>query len=512
MKKRYVAAALLMALHACQTRVEPAVSVTPTPQPTAEIDNFIRETMRTKGDFRWAMASDELIWQALRQSDAVLSVGYKPTGVPADLRQTIHTIDIQDADWQQARQQLLNLAFEQERKLNPGLKRDELEAFAETTLPVIDVRVHSLETVKLLRQSPLVRYVEPMGYQPGLTTSSRAKVASSSGCGSNIADIPLNEGQDYTSLSPDTKSAWHHPFHDIRSGWNRSTGAGVKLMLIDTGVSDQQDNLGSAYNQGNSSGRTIEKRVTLAKAWFWSPAETPNDGCGHGTAMAGVLVGPRGTDGAAVGVAYNASLVSVRAAADVLLSESREMKGVADAYVLAGNRADVKITSMSLGSPLYNSQVADAIRYAYNRGKLMFCAGGTSFDWSAGWVGVIFPANMDEVQAITGIKDNLTQRCDDCHQGSQIDFVVVMEKADNGRHVPTLAMSGNPPSTVGGSSAATATTAGMAALVWAQNPGFDRGQVLDKLVQSSSNYPNRSNNFGWGRINVNAALGGSFDE
>lgn len=331
-----------------------------------------------------------------------------------------------------------------------------------------------------------MRYAEPMGYQPGLAANSRAKVASSSGCGSNIADIPLNEGQDYTSLSPDTKSAWHHPFHDIRSGWNRSTGAGVKLMLIDTGVSDQQDNLGNAYNQGNSSGRTIEKRVTLAKAWFWSPAETPNDGCGHGTAMAGVLAGPRGTDGAAVGVAYNASLVSVRAAADVLLSESREMKGVADAYVLAGNRADVKITSMSLGSPLYNSQVADAIRYAYNRGKLMFCAGGTSFDWSAGWIGVTFPANMDEVQAITGIKDNLTQRCDDCHQGSQIDFVVVMEKADNGRHVPTLAMSGNPPSTVGGSSAATATTAGMGALVWAKprlRPGAGFRQTRPVLLQ-----------------------------
>ena len=52
----------------------------------------------------------------------------------------------------------------------------------------------------------------------------------------------------------------------------------------------------------------------------------------------------------------------------------------------------------------------------------------------------------------------------------------------------------------------------MAALVWAQNPGLDRGQVLDKLVRSSSNHPNRSDNFGWGRINADAALGGGFDE
>lgn len=505
MKDKYLIVGLFLTLQGCRFGLEPQAL---SPQSTADVDNFIRETIRTKGDFRWAMASDDMIWQALRQSDAVLSVGYKPATTPVDLRQTIHTINIQDADWQQARQQLLDLIFTEERKLNPSLERGQLEAFAETTLPVIDVRVHSLATVKKLRQSGLMRYVEPMGYQPGQATNSHAKVASSSGCGSNIADIPLYEGQDYTTLLPNTKSPWNYPFHQIGEGWSRSTGQGVKLMLIDTGVSDQQDNLGSAYNQGNSSGRTIEKLVTLGKNWPWSSAETPNDGCGHGTTMAGVMVGPRSTDGAAVGVAYNASLVSVRAAADVLLNESREMKGVADAYVLAGNRADVKITSMSLGSPLYNSQVADAIRYAYNRGKLMFCAGGTSFDMSAGWVGVIFPASMDEVQAITGIKDNLTQRCDACHDGSQIDYVVVMEKAANGRHIPTLAMRGNPPSTVGGSSVATATTAGMAALVWGQNSGLTREQVLDKLTRNSSNFPNRSNTFGWGRINVNAALDG----
>ena len=494
----------LLLFNACQTTLEPVASIT---APTADIDNFIRETMRTNGDFRWAMAPDNIVWQALRESDAVLSVGYKPATVSADLRQTIHTINIQDNAWQQARQQLLDLILAEERKLNPDLKRDELEAFAETTLPVMDIRVHNLSTIQKLRQSSLVRYAEPMGYQPN-QVSNQAKVASSSGCGSNIADIPLFEGQDFNTLSPVARSSWNHPFHGVRDGWNRSTGVGTKILLIDTGVSDQQSALGNDFNQGNSSGRSIEKLVTLGKNWPWSSAETPNDGCGHGTSMAGVLVGPRGANGSAAGVAYNASLVSVRAATDVLLSESREMKGVADAYVIAGNRADVKITSMSLGTILYNSQVADGVRYAYNRGKLMFCAGGTSFGLTAGWVGVIFPASMDEVQAVTGVKDNLTQRCDACHDGSQIDFVVVMEKSSNGRHVPTLAMSGNPPSTVGGSSVATAQTAGMAALVWSQSPGLNREQIVDKLVRASSNYPNKSNTFGWGRINVNNALGG----
>ena len=97
------------------------------------------------------------------------------------------------------------------------------------------------------------------------------------------------------------------------------------------------------------------------------------------TAMSGAAVAPRGTDGNAAGVAYNASLVGVRAATDVFLNASREVKGVSDAYVLAGNRSDIKITSMSLGRITSSGQMKDAIRYAYNRGKLIFCAGGTSF-------------------------------------------------------------------------------------------------------------------------------------
>jgi subtilisin family serine protease len=220
--------------------------------------------------------------------------------------------------------------------------------------------------------------------------------------------------------------------------------------------------------------------------------------------MAGVCAAPRGSDGNAAGIAYNSDLITVRASSDVLIDASREVKGVSDAYVLAGNRSDVRVTSMSLGRITSSSQIADAIQYAYNRGKLIFCAGGTSFGWTAGWVGVIFPATMSETVAVTGVKDN-NSRCDDCHDGSKIDFTVVMEKASNGRHPITTAGTGNQPGTVGGSSVATAQTAGMAALVWARYPSSSRATILDKLVRAGSNYPNRNGNFGWGNIDANEA-------
>jgi hypothetical protein len=80
-----------------------------------------------------------------------------------------------------------------------------------------------------------------------------------------------------------------------------------------------------------------------------------------------------------------------------------------------------------------------------------------------------------------------------------------MEKASTLRNPLTLPMSGDLPSTVGGSSVATASAAGMAALVWSKNPSWSTTQVLNRLITSSSYYPNRNSNFGWGVIDADKA-------
>lgn len=188
------------------------------------------------------------------------------------------------------------------------------------------------------------------------------------------------------------------------------------------------------------------------------------------------------------------------------MDESREVKGASDAFTNAGKRADVKIISMSMGKITSSSQLSDAIEFAYGKGKLIFCAAGTSFGWASGWFGVIFPATMAHVNAVTGVRDNSYKTtCTDCHSGSETDFTVVMEKAVNERHQLTLAMSGDAPATVGGSSVSTATAAGIAALVWSRFPTLTRDQVLNKLVQTSANYPTRSSSLGWGNLNADAA-------
>lgn len=475
---------------------------------TGQIDAFIKEQCKNTGHFVWSSASNIMVWSALQHSDNVLSVGYKPEW-EGNIDNRIHLINIRDADWKNVKDKLLQMILVSEQKLDKSLTLSQLIQWEEDVLPVIDVNVRNPETIKMLRSSKMVRYAEPMGYEPKEAANMALKELSSSGC-SNDPQSGLIAGSDYQTISPNTKQSWNLVYHNIPTAWGRTSGSGVKVFVIDTGCEFDQENLGSAFNQGSSNGRTVEKMVTLPRSTIfgipYGPTETPDDGCGHGTAMAGALSAPRGIDGASCGVAYNCNLVTCRAAEDVFLDASREAKGVANAYINAANRSDVKIISMSMGRITSSSQVTDAINYAYGKGKLMFCAAGTSFSWAAGWYGVIFPAWLSNVNAVTGVKENnVNSTCETCHSGSQTDFTVVMEKASTNLHQLSLAMQGDVPSTVGGSSVSTATMSGIAALVWSRFPAYTREQVLNKLIQSSSKYPNKSSSLGWGNVNADLA-------
>lgn len=501
-----ISCGLLIGISSCK-KVADTVLPIPVQDPVSKevIDDFIYSKLSAENKFDWKTASPQLVWSAAQHKDQLLSIGYQPAG-HGNIDAIIHQVNIQSAEWKAAKQVLLNEVLRLEKQLDASLTMSKILVYEDETLPFVNVVVKNIETVKMLKTNSRVRYADPMAYdpEPPLNTDS------DSGCGSNNADGSLVQGVDYAVISPNTKQSWNYTYHGIPLAWSKSTGAGVKIFIIDTGAEYDQENLGSSFNQGASSGRTVEKIVTLPRSTFLGiptgPVETPDDACGHGTSMAGAAAAPRGTDGNAVGVAYNSNLVTCRASQDVLIDASREVTGVTNAYKNAANRSDVKIISMSMGRITGSSQITDAINYAYGKGKLMFCAAGTSFGWSAGWYGVIFPAWLSNVNAVTGVRDNsFGTNCTTCHKGAETDFTIVMEKAVNERHPLSLAMSGDAPSTVGGSSVATATASGIAALVWSRFPAYTREQVLNKLVTTSANYPTRNSNFGWGNLNANAA-------
>jgi hypothetical protein len=149
--------------------------------------------------------------------------------------------------------------------------------------------------------------------------------------------------------------------------------------------------------------------------------------------------------------------------------------------------------------------LTDGVNYAHSRGKMILAAAGTSFDWTSWW-GVIYPAALSKCVAVTGVKEN-GSRCSSCHDGSQVDLTIVMERnSSSDRNSLSLPASGTAPTYIGGSSSATATAAGIAAVVWSANPGKTREQVLQCLTSTAQFAASPSGSKGYGNINASAAV------
>jgi len=461
------------------------------PLSAKEINEKINETIKTKGKFSWNQSSDHFVWSAIFHGNKIASIGF---GSSFDRSFDSNNKAIED--------EILDLIQKYEGKIERVLLS------SDQYLNQMDVAIEKQETVIALRKMKNIRYLEPADYRyfenENKFNGTAKSSGSSSGCG--FESSVLNAA-DYTTVTPNAKAPWSFAKHNIINAWSYSTGAGITIGVIDSGVSPEQSLLGSSFNNGLSSGRTISKNgVYVDSVWPWSSGyDGSADKCGHGTSMASAAAAPRNNQGQPVGVAYNANLVTYRAASNVVLDGYHEQNGVKIAFTELGNNNNVKIISMSMGHIFSVGKIEDGVKYAYSKGKLIFCAGGTSTSFTT-FVGVIFPAWMPETQAITGVKENTSnQKCDVCHSGSEIDFTYQMERA-SGNNIPVLSYYNGQSDYVGGSSVATASTAGIAALVWAKNPSWTRDQVLNKMRQSATYYPTKNSDYGYGNINVLQAV------
>ena len=475
-----------------------AIEIDPTqknPLSTTEVNSRIDESFNNTGSFNWNQASNHLLWSAIYQGNKMASIGFGNS--PEDFDRSKSP--------ENARMQNEILAVIQQHE---GKQLSDILIASDEFLNQMDVVIQKQETVIALRNLTTLRYFEPADYKYFANQSSAQKggvnvMQSDSGCGYESSTLSAS---DYTTVTPNAKVPWAFYQHNIPTAWNTSTGAGVTIGIIDTGVSPNQTLLGSSFNNGLSSGRTISKYgVYVDSIWPWSTGtDGPNDQCGHGTSMSSAAAAPRNNVGLPVGVAYNSNLIVYRAASNVVLDGYHEQNGVKNAFTALGNNASVKIISMSMGHIFSVGKISDGVKYAYNRGKLIFCAGGTSTSFT-NFVGVIFPAWMPETQAVTGVKEGTSnQKCDVCHSGSEIDFTVQMQRSGSGNTIPVVSYYNGQTDYVGGSSVATATTAGIAALVWSKNPTWTRDQIINKMRQSATYYPTPNSSYGYG--NVNAAL------
>lgn len=465
------------------------------PMSNKEINEKIDSSLKDNGGFDWKNSSDYMLWSAIIRGGNNATIGFGESGNDFVRSSSKNNVNIES--------EILEII-----KTNEKSTIEKILVNSDGVLNYIDVKISNPETIIALRKNGHIRYIEPTEYpyqssiiedsnssNNDVIYSTNSSVSSGSGCGYGNTTLST---ADYTTVAPGALVPWSFTRHNIPAAWAKSTGQNVTVGIIDTGVSPVQTLLGNSFNVGYSSGRSIQKYGLFNN-------DGANDGCGHGTSMASVLAAPRNNKNLPTGVAYNSNLITYRAASDVVLDSNSEAEAVKNAFIALGNNTNVKIISMSMGFLLDVGKIKDGVRYAYNKGKLIFCAGGTSISLTAAFYGVIFPANMAECIAVTGVKEGTAnQRCNECHKGSQIMFTVQMQR-NTGKTVPVNSYYNNLSNYVGGSSVATATTAGIAALVWSKYPSWTRTQILSRLI-SSSTYSTKDSQYGYGNIDAYKAV------
>ena len=455
------------------------------------IDKKIKSTLEETHGFEWTDMSLPYIWSAAQYGNHAVAVGYKTLDI-TDITPVIHEINLREAKWKAVHDALINLVVTEINKTaDPKVSAADIIVEDDAVLPIITFTLTDRAAFTALANLENVRYIEPLDYRP---ISSELQVEAASGCSGSSYAV---NASDYTTTTPACRVPWNFNNLNIPAAWNTAQGAGIKMGVIDAGLSSSQPLLGSQFTNGLSAGsRTITTDYTLGSSAYTT--------CTHGTSMSGLAAGPRNNQNTTTGVAYQSSLHFIRACNDVVLDASAEKTGVKNALIRMGDIADLKIISMSVGSPFGSQVLKDGSTYAYNKGKMIFAAAGTSFSWTSWW-GIVYPAAYSECFAITGVNEG-GSTCSDCHDGSQVKFTIPMQRSGNSNRTSlSLTLSSNNPAYIGGSSAATATMAGISALVWSVKPTLTRQQVYD-ILRNTSQFVSPTSSHGYGNPNASAAV------
>lgn len=261
-----------------------------------------------------------------------------------------------------------------------------------------------------------------------------------------------------------TQLPWAQQLLDLKRTWPHSTGAGVTVAVVDSGVDADHPQL-----QG---------KVLPGRDFFHGRDLPGNFDCvSHGTAVASIIAAKAQQGVGFRGVAPDATILPVRIT-DRELSDDGQPVPVDPNAIAAGIRyaADqgAKVINLSLSGYGDYAPIGDAVAYAQQRDALLVAAVGNRADLGPA---PSFPASYDNVLGVGSI-DIAGARAQGSQVGPYVDLVapgedVVAASRVAGHHYWK------------GTSFAAPFVAGVAALVRAAWPDLTAAQVADRILATT---------------------------
>ncbi|MEU5435611.1 type VII secretion-associated serine protease mycosin [Streptomyces sp. NPDC020719] len=284
---------------------------------------------------------------------------------------------------------------------------------------------------------------------------------------------------------------WHLDAMQAEEMWKTSTGRGVTVAVIDTGVNDSVEDLKGQVLPG----------LDLSKL----PGGVSADYDHHGTTMAALIAGTgrrQGGDGS-FGLAPGVKILPIRLpkldegtklGANLALNNKAMSEGIR--YAADHN---AKVINISQGVTEGSDEVTAAVSYALGKGALVFASVGNSGDKGNR---VEYPGATPGVVGVAAV-DKKIEATKESEHGPQVDLAAPGEEVVSACDGGTEICSGH------GTSAASALASASAALIWSKYPQWTNNQVLRVMLNTAGGPKNgdkRSDYIGYGVVRPRIAL------
>ena len=245
----------------------------------------------------------------------------------------------------------------------------------------------------------------------------------------------------------------------FRSAWTRTTGTGVVVAVVDSGVRKTHQDLAGATLTG----------IDLVT----DSGDGSNDQNGHGTHVAGIIASRTNGVGI-VGGAPGVKILPIR-----VLDENGSgfSSNVAEGIIWATDHG-ANVINLSLGGTTPSNASQAAIRYAIEHDVVVVAAAGNN---AAVDNAPLYPGAFPESIAVGSVSSNMVRST----FSNYAEYVDVVAPGDG--ILSTWHSSDSAYAYMSGTSMATPYVAATAALVFANNPTFTSEQVRRRIETTANN-------------------------